>query len=67
MNLMYFGLLFDSECLQNWSLYVMRDFFVFLYVIQHCFICQAPDSTVSKDAKIKPQTVATFVIGSQTL
>jgi hypothetical protein len=31
---------------------------VFLYYIQHCFICRPSDSTVSKDAGIEPRTVA---------
>ncbi len=30
-----------------------------MYFIQHCFICQPSDSTVSEDAGIKPRTVAT--------
>ncbi len=33
--------------------------FLFMYVIQHCFICRPSDSTVSEDAGIEPTTVAT--------
>jgi hypothetical protein len=29
---------------------------IFLYFIQHCFICHPPDSTVSADARIEPRT-----------
>jgi hypothetical protein len=35
------------------------DFFLFMYDIQHCFICRPSDSTVSEDAGIEPRTVAT--------
>ncbi len=40
-------------------------FFLFMYVIQHCFICRPSD----EDAGIKPRPVATLAIGidSQTL
>ncbi len=34
-------------------------FFLFMYDIQHCFICRPSDSTVSEDAGIEPRTVAT--------
>ncbi len=34
--------------------------FLFLNVIQHCFICRPSDPTVSKDAGIEPRTVAIF-------
>ncbi len=34
------------------------DFLLFMYYIQHCFICRPSDSTVSKDAGIEPRTVA---------
>jgi hypothetical protein len=30
-----------------------------MYYIQNCFICRSSDSTVSADAGIEPQTVAT--------
>jgi hypothetical protein len=33
--------------------------FIFLYYIQHCFICRPSDSTVPTDAGIEPRTVAT--------
>jgi hypothetical protein len=35
------------------------DFFIFLYGIQHCFICRPSDSSVPTDAGIEPRTVAT--------
>ncbi len=47
-----------------------RDLFgIFLYFIQHCFICCLSDSTVSEDAGIESRTVATcdFGISCQTL
>ena len=31
---------------------------IFLYVIQHCFICRPSDSTVSEDAGIEPRPLA---------
>jgi hypothetical protein len=34
-------------------------FLLFMYIIQHCFICRRSDSTVSEDAGIEPTTVAT--------
>ncbi len=34
---------------------------IFMYDIQHCFICQPSDSTVSEDAGIEPMTVAILV------
>jgi hypothetical protein len=37
-------------------------FFLFMYVIQSCFICGPSDSTVSEDAGIEPRTVATFAL-----
>ncbi len=39
------------------------DFFVFMYVIQHCCICRPSYSTVSKDAGIEPSD---FGIDTQT-
>ncbi len=33
-----------------------------MYVIQHSFICRPSDSTVSKDAGIKPRTVETLAL-----
>ncbi len=33
--------------------------FIFMYVIQHCFICRSSDATVSEDAGIEPGAVAT--------
>jgi hypothetical protein len=43
--------------------------FLFMYVIQHCFICSLSDSTLSEDAGIEPTTVGNcdFGIDSQTL
>ncbi len=43
------------------------DFFLFMYVIQLCFICRPSDSTVSEDAGIEPRTDATLALDSQTL
>ncbi len=37
-------------------------FYIFMYVIQHCFICRPLDSTVSEDAGIDPRTVATLAL-----
>jgi hypothetical protein len=37
-------------------------FFLFLYDIQHCFICRPSDSTVLGDAGIEPRTVATTAL-----
>ncbi len=35
------------------------EFFLFMYVIQHCFICRPSDSTVSEDVWMEPRTTAT--------
>ncbi len=37
-------------------------FFLFMYYIQHCFICRPSGSTVSEDAGIEPRTVATMAL-----
>ncbi len=37
-------------------------FFLFMYNIQHCFICRPSDSTVSEDAGIELRTVATTAL-----
>ncbi len=37
---------------------ISSDFFLFMYVIQHCFICRPSDSTASEDAGIVPRTFA---------
>jgi hypothetical protein len=37
-------------------------FFLFMYDIQHCFICRPPDFTVLEDAGIEPRTVATTAL-----
>ncbi len=37
-------------------------FFLFMYDIQHCFICRPSDSTVLEDAGIEPRTVATTAL-----
>ncbi len=37
-------------------------FSLFMYGIQHCFICRPSDSTVSEDAGIEPRTVATTAL-----
>ncbi len=36
--------------------------FLFVYFIQHCFICHPSGSTVSEDAVIEPRTVATSAL-----
>jgi hypothetical protein len=38
------------------------DLFLFMYVIQDCFICRPSDSTVSEDAGIESGTVATLAL-----
>jgi hypothetical protein len=37
-------------------------FFIFMYVIQHCFICRPSDLTVSEDAGIEPRAVPTLAL-----
>jgi hypothetical protein len=37
-------------------------FFIFMYVIQHCFICRPSDTSVSEDAGIEPRTVPTLAL-----
>ncbi len=37
-------------------------FFLFMYVIQHCFICLPSDSTASVDAGTETRTVATLAL-----
>ncbi len=50
------------------TLIYSADFFFFMYVIQHCFICHPSDSTVSEEAGIDPRTACyDFGIDSQTL
>ncbi len=47
------------------SCILKRDFFgflIFMYLIQHCFICRPSDSTVSEDAGIESRTVATSAL-----
>jgi hypothetical protein len=39
--------------------------FLFMYVIQHCFICRPSDSTVSEDAGIVLRTVAALVLSAR--
>ncbi len=36
---------------------------LFMYFIQHCFICRPSDSTVPTDAGIEPRTVSTGAYG----
>ncbi len=38
------------------------EFFLFMYDIQHCFICRPTDSTASEDAGFEPRTVATTAL-----
>ncbi len=42
-------------------------FFLFMYNIQHRFICRPSDSTVSEDAGFEPRTVCDYGVGCQTL
>ncbi len=35
---------------------------IFMYFIQHCFICHLSDFTMSEDAGIEPKTVATLAL-----
>jgi hypothetical protein len=42
-----------------------RFFKVFMYFIQHCFICRPSDSTLSEDAGIEPKTVATSALAAR--
>ncbi len=35
---------------------------LFVYIIQHCFICRSSDSALSEDARIEPKTVATLAL-----
>jgi hypothetical protein len=37
-------------------------FFLFIYDIEHCFICDPSDSTVSEDAGIEPRTVTSTAL-----
>jgi hypothetical protein len=38
------------------------EFFLFNYVVQHCFICRPSDFSVSEDAGIESRTVATLAL-----
>ncbi len=35
--------------------------FLFMYVLQHCFICRPSNSTVSEDGGTEPKAVATVI------
>jgi hypothetical protein len=48
-----------EDVIQNFKL-AFLDFFLFMFVIQHFFICRPSDSTVSEDAGIR--TVATLAL-----
>jgi hypothetical protein len=37
-------------------------FFLLMHVIQHCFLCRPPGSTVSEDAEIEPRTVSNLAL-----
>ncbi len=41
---------------------VVFGFFLFMYVIQYCFICRPSNSTMSENAGIEPRTVATTAV-----
>jgi hypothetical protein len=36
---------------------IFGGFFLFKYVIQHCFLCRPSESTELEDARIEPRTV----------
>jgi hypothetical protein len=42
-------------------------FFLFMYDIQHCFICRPSDSTVPEDAVIEHEESCVYGTGCQTL
>ncbi len=42
-------------------------FFLFMYVIQHCFICRPSVFTESEDAGLEPRTVATLALTAREL
>ncbi len=42
-------------------------FFLFMFDIQHCFICRPADSTVSVDAGIEPRAVAITALAVRAL
>jgi hypothetical protein len=50
----------SEDRLENQQIFKIKGHFFcfFMYDIQHCFICQPSDSTVSEDAGIEPMTVA---------
>ncbi len=41
---------------------ILFEYFIFMNVIQHYFICRPSDSTVSEDAGIEPRTVANLAL-----
>jgi hypothetical protein len=47
-------------CVLNLDFFV--DFFLFMYVTHHCFICRPSDSTVSEDAGNETKTDATLAL-----
>ncbi len=49
----------DQQMSFKWG---FLDFFLSMYVIQHCFICRPSDSTVSENAGFEPRTVETLVL-----
>jgi hypothetical protein len=44
------------------QLFLKGDFWFFMYVFQHCFICLLSDSTVSEELGIEPRTIATLAL-----
>ncbi len=57
--------LFEYLFPYTWYLILLKGifcFFLFMYVIQHCFICCPSDSTVLEDAGIEPRTDASLAL-----
>jgi hypothetical protein len=51
---------FKNPIFMDFIFYVI--YFIFIYDIQHCFICRPSDSTVSEDAGIEPRTVVSAAL-----
>ncbi len=54
-----------NAVLSNESSHNHKDFlffFIFVYVIQHCFICRSSDYSVSEDSGIEARTVAPLAL-----
>ncbi len=51
---------YESVSVSILNNYKRGTFFIFPLYIQHCFIGQPPDSTVSEDAGMEPRTIDTL-------